>query len=40
MQFDALMQLNDEEKRITRAVLDGLVLRHQARKLMNSQQTG
>jgi transcriptional regulator with XRE-family HTH domain len=35
LQFDALMQLSEEEKRIARAVLDGLVLRHQAKKLMN-----
>ncbi|CAB1062174.1 hypothetical protein D1BOALGB6SA_6950 [Olavius sp. associated proteobacterium Delta 1] len=38
LQFDALMQLNAEEKKIARAVLDGLVLRHQARKLMHQEQ--
>lgn len=40
LQFNALMQLNEDEKKITRAVLDGLVLRHQARKLMNREETG
>ena len=34
LQFDALMELNEEEKKVARAVLDGLVMRHQARKLM------
>ncbi|CAB1062713.1 hypothetical protein D1BOALGB6SA_7495 [Olavius sp. associated proteobacterium Delta 1] len=39
LQFEALMQLSAEEKKIARAVLDGLVLRHQARKLMHQEQT-
>lgn len=39
LQFDALVQLNTEEKKIAKAVFDGLVLRHQARKLMNQAQT-
>lgn len=37
LQFDALMELNEEEKKVARAVLDGLVLRHQARKLMKAE---
>lgn len=38
LQFDALMELNEEEKKVVRAVLDGLVLRHQAKKFMDRQQ--
>lgn len=37
LQFDALMELNEEEKKVVRAVLDGLVLRHQAKKFMDRQ---
>lgn len=37
LQFDALMELTEEEKKTAREVLDGLVLRHQARKLMKSE---
>jgi len=40
LQFDALMELTEDEKRTARAVLDGLVLRHQARKLMERQVIG
>jgi hypothetical protein len=32
-------ELNEEEKKVVRAVLDGLVLRHQAKKFMDRQQT-
>lgn len=39
LQFDALLELNEEEKKVVRAVLDGLVLRHQAKKFMDRQQT-
>lgn len=39
LQFDALMELTEEEKKTARAVLDGLVLRHQAWKLMKSEVT-
>ena len=38
LQFDALMELNEEEKKVARAVLDGLVMRHQARKLMQPEK--
>jgi hypothetical protein len=38
LQFNALGQLDDEEKKVARALLDGLVLRHQAKKLMNQKQ--
>ncbi len=37
LQFDALLELNEEEKKVVRAVLDGLVLRHQAKKFMDRQ---
>ncbi len=33
LQFDALMQLSEEDKRSIRSLIDGLVLRHQAKKL-------
>ncbi len=38
LQFDALTELSEEEKKVVRAVLDGLVLRHQAKRLMDRQQ--
>ena len=40
LQFDALMELSEDEKRTARTLLDGLVLRHQARKLMDRHPTG
>lgn len=35
LQIGALMRLTPEEKKIARALFDGLLLRHQAKMLMN-----
>jgi transcriptional regulator with XRE-family HTH domain len=36
LQFQALMQLEAEDKKAVRSVIDGLLLRHQAKKLMDT----
>jgi transcriptional regulator with XRE-family HTH domain len=40
MQFEALMQLSSEDKKAIRAVIDGLLLRHQAKRLIDTQARG
>lgn len=36
MQFEALTQLNPEDKKAVRAMIDGMLIRHQAKKLMDA----
>lgn len=36
MQFEALAQLNPEDKKAVRAMIDGMLIRHQAKKLMDT----
>ncbi len=36
MQFEALAQLNPEDKKAVRAMIDGMLIRHQAKTLMDS----
>lgn len=36
MQFEALAQLNTEDKKAVRAMIDGMLIRHQAKKLMDT----
>jgi transcriptional regulator with XRE-family HTH domain len=36
MQFEALAQLNAEDKKAVRAMIDGMLIRHQAKKLMDT----
>ncbi|MDA8021108.1 MAG: helix-turn-helix transcriptional regulator [Thermoanaerobaculia bacterium] len=37
LQFEALSRFDDEHKKIARAVLDGLILKHQANRLSSGQ---
>jgi transcriptional regulator with XRE-family HTH domain len=36
MQFEALAQLNPEDKKAVRALIDGMLIRHQAKKWVNT----
>jgi transcriptional regulator with XRE-family HTH domain len=36
MQFEALAQLNPEDKKAVRAMIDGMLIRHQAKKLKDT----
>ena len=36
LQFEALAQLNPEDKKAVRAMIDGMLIRHQAKTLMDS----
>ncbi len=40
LQFQALTQLSPEDKKSTRSLVDGLILRHQAKNLIDGLQTG
>ena len=40
LQFEAVTRFDAEEKRAVRSVLDGLILRHEARKLSAAQTRG
>jgi len=35
LQFEAVSQMSDEEKKIIRALLDGMIVKHQAKQMMN-----
>lgn len=36
LQFEALAKLNAEDKKAVRAMIDGMLIRHQAKKLMDT----
>ena len=36
LQFEALAQLSPEDKKAIRSMIDGMLIRHQAKKLMNA----
>lgn len=38
LQFEAVSQFDDEEKQVVRALIDGLTLKHQAKRLFQAQQ--
>lgn len=40
LQFEALMQLDADDKKAVRSVIDGLLLRHQAKRLIDTQARG
>jgi len=35
LQFEAVSQMSDEDKKIIRALLDGMIVKHQAKQMMN-----
>lgn len=38
LQFEAVSQFDNEEKRVVRALIDGTTLKHQAKRLFQAQQ--